>query len=191
MLNIQLIKKGINILWIGSIILGLLYSFFYPDTFSIENISNFLQKFGSWIWLIYILITFLRGIFLFPSTPFVLAGAILFPKQLLIVGLVSITGILFSATILYYFAESMGIGSYLTDKHPEKVQKVQQQLNLPRGKWLVAAWALFPFVPTDIICYVAGVVKMKYSFMIAGIFLGELLLVSFYLYLGQDFLNFL
>ncbi len=98
-------------------------------------------------------------------------------------------GIIFSATLLYFFAEKMGFGEYLKRKYPEKINKIQQQLNKPQGKWMVAAWAWFPFIPTDIICYVAGLVKMRYTLMISGIFLGESILVSIYLYLGKDILS--
>lgn len=176
-------KQGVNFLWVFSILLGIIYTILYPDTFTAQNITLFLEEFGAYIWLGYILITFLRGIFLFPSTPFVIAGAILFPKQLLIVGIVSIVGILFSATLLYFFADKMGFGDYLLQKYPSKIEKVKKQLNTKKGKWLVALWALFPFVPTDIICYVAGLVQMKYYYMIGGIFMGELILVSIYLFL--------
>lgn len=176
-------KQGFNLLWLSTILFGIGYSIYYPNTFTAENISLFLEKFGAYIWLGYIFITFMRGVFLFPSTPFVIAGAILFPKQLLLVGIVSIVGILFSATLLYFFAEKMGFGDYLTSKYPHKIERVKKQLNTKKGKWLVALWALFPLVPTDIICYVAGLVQMKYYYMLGGIFVGELLLVSIYLFL--------
>lgn len=183
MSTLQRTKQGVNFLWIFSILFGIIYALFYPDTFTAQNITLFLEQFGSYIWVGYVFITFMRGVFLFPSTPFVIAGAILFPKQLLIVGLISIVGILFSATLLYFFADKMGFGDYLLHKYPNKIEKVKTQLNTKKGKWLVALWALFPLVPTDIICYVAGLVQMKYYYMIGGIFMGELALVGLYLFL--------
>ncbi len=191
MLNLKAIKKITHCTWIGLVILGIGILIAHPSAFSADAISTFLKKFGYWIWLGYILLTFLRGLLLFPSTPFVLAGAILFPDKLILVAVVSILGILFSATMLYYFAELIGFGEYLSKKYPEKIEKAQLILNKPSGKWLVMVWAWFPFVPTDIICYVAGLVKMRYSIMITGIFLGEMVLVSLYLYLGKDILTFL
>lgn len=189
-INLKQLKKTIHYCWVSIVCLGLIYSLIYPSTFSVEQVSLFLQKFDHWIWLVYILITFLRGVLLFPSTPFVLAGAILFPEHLVLVGAISILGILFSATLLYFFAEKIGFGSYLSEKYPHQIQKAQTSLNKPYGKWLVALWAWFPFVPTDIICYVAGLVKMRYVLMITGIFLGETILVALYLYLGKDILSF-
>lgn len=188
---LQSIKKAIHYVWVSSVLVGLGYMLLHPSAFSVEEVSAFLQKFDHWVWLVYILITFLRGILLFPSTPFVLAGALLFPEQLILVGIISILGILFSATLLFYFAEIIGFGDYLSQKYPHKIEKARIALNQPKGKWLVAAWAWFPFVPTDIICYVAGLVQMRYSIMITGIFLGESILISLYLYLGKDILSFL
>jgi uncharacterized membrane protein YdjX (TVP38/TMEM64 family) len=191
LINLKQIKKIINYLWISAVLFILIYLLLHPTAFNAQNLSVFLQKFGPWIWLVYIIISFLRGIFLFPSTPFVFAGAILFPEKLILVGIVSILGILFSATLLYYFSDAIGFGDYLSKKYPKKIEKARIQLNKPQGKWLVAAWAWFPFVPTDIICYVAGLVQMRFSIMITGIFLGETILISLYLYLGKDILSFL
>lgn len=191
LINLRQIKKIINYLWISLVLFILIYLLLNPTAFSAEHLSVFLKKFGHWVWVAYIAISFLRGIFLFPSTPFVFAGAILFPEKLILVGIISILGILFSATLLYYFADAIGFGDYLSKKYPKKIEKARIQLNKPQGKWLVAAWAWFPFVPTDIICYVAGLVQMRFSIMITGIFLGETILVSLYLYLGKDILSFL
>jgi uncharacterized membrane protein YdjX (TVP38/TMEM64 family) len=190
LINLKRIKKIINYLWISIVLFILIYLLLNPTAFSAEHLSVFLQKFGHWIWLVYIIISFLRGIFLFPSTPFVLAGAILFPEKLILVGIISILGILFSATLLYYFADAIGFGDYLSTKYPKKIEKARIQLNKPQGKWIVAAWAWFPLVPTDIICYVAGLVKMRFRIMITGIFLGETVLISLYLYLGKDISSF-
>jgi uncharacterized membrane protein YdjX (TVP38/TMEM64 family) len=190
-MNLKQAKKIIHYIWIGLVIVGLFFLIINPDAFSVKGISAFLKKSGHWVWLVYIIITLLRGLLLFPSTPFVLAGAILFPDQLILVGVVSMLGILSSATLLYYFADRFGFGDYLYKKAPHRIEKAHIELNKPKGKWLVAAWAWFPFVPTDIICYVAGLVKMRYSIMITGIFLGEAILISLYLYLGKDILHFL
>ena len=50
--------------------------------------------------------------------------------------------------------------------------------------WFVAGWAIFPAVPTDLICYAAGLVRMPYRRMLLGITIGELPLVTAYILLG-------
>jgi len=125
-----------------------------------------------------------RGALLIPSTPFVLAGGALFPNALGAVLLVSMLGIVASATLLYRFPGFAGYDALLAARYPEKLARLQGTLVKPRATWFVALWAFFPGVPTDLICYAAGLVRMPYRRMIAGIIIGELPLVSAYIFLG-------
>ena len=49
---------------------------------------------------------------------------------------------------------------------------------------MVVGWAMFPFVPTDIICYVAGTFRMHSGKFLLGITLGEIPIVAFYVSSG-------
>jgi uncharacterized membrane protein YdjX (TVP38/TMEM64 family) len=51
-----------------------------------------------------------------------------------------------------------------------------------KGFWLVVGWSMFPFVPTDAICYVAGTLRMHVGKFAAGVALGELPIVAFYVW---------
>src|SRR5688500_17630811 len=86
------IIRGVFILiWLG-LIAGCLIAYLTdPDAFTAENIASFLSRFEGEIWLVYILISTLRGFTLLPSTPLVIAGTILFPAQPFLVLIVSIT----------------------------------------------------------------------------------------------------
>lgn len=185
-INIKAIKKIIHYTWMILVILGIVWAFLHPQIFTAEGISAFLHQSGDWVWYIYATVTLFRGVFLFPSTPFVLAGMVLFPNDLFAVAVVSMIGILSSATMLYYFAEYLGFGDYLSSKYPEKIEKARIQLNKPSGKWIILALAWFPFIPTDVICYAAGLVRMRYSIMIVGIFLGEGALIAMLLCCGKE-----
>ena len=55
-----------------------------------------------------------------------------------------------------------------------------------KSTWFVLAWSFFPLVPTDLICYVAGIVKMPFRSMFIGVFVGELTLDIFYVYFGAS-----
>jgi uncharacterized membrane protein YdjX (TVP38/TMEM64 family) len=59
-------------------------------------------------------------------------------------------------------------------------------LTKPRSQWFVALWAFFPAVPTDLICYAAGLVGMPFRRMMTGLMIGELPLVTLYVLLGQQ-----
>lgn len=156
----------------------------YPEHFTQANVERLLLAWGSWAFVGFTLVSFVRGALLIPSTPFVLAGGALFPNALAEVLLVSMLGIVASATLLYRFPGFAGYDSLLAAKHPEQLARLQTHLVKPRAIWLVALWAFFPGVPTDLICYAAGLVRMPYRRMIAGIIIGELPLVTAYIFLG-------
>ncbi|MSR22165.1 MAG: TVP38/TMEM64 family protein [Gemmatimonadetes bacterium] len=162
-----------------------------PDLFSEGGIAAGLASLGAWSFAAYIVVSLLRGIALVPSTPVVLAGGILFPHSVWTVLPISMLGIVLSATLLYYFPGYGGYDAWLESKHPEQLARLRVHLVKPRAQWFVALWALAPMVPTDLICYVAGLVRMPFRRMILGVVIGEFPLVVAYILLGQRLADFL
>lgn len=156
-----------------------------PDAFSEAAVASTLAAWGAWSFVGYTLLSMLRGVALVPSTPVVLAGGILFPEALWLVLVVSMVGIVLSATLLYRFPGYGGYDAWLEDKHPDAIARLRVHLVKPRAQWFVALWAVTPVVPTDLICYVAGLVRMPFRRMILGIVIGELPLVTAYILLGH------
>jgi len=132
----------------------------------------------------------LRGFTLLPSTPFVLAGTILFPSQPLAVLCISLVGILFSSTMIYFFSEVLGFHQYFEKKDAAVVDRLRRRLEHPLGAIFVAAWAFFPLVPTDLVCYLAGTVKMNYWKFIFAVLAGEAILCSFYVIFGNSLMQY-
>jgi uncharacterized membrane protein YdjX (TVP38/TMEM64 family) len=161
------------------------------DLFTAEHFQTVLTQWGPWAFPGYVLVSMIRGAILIPSTPVVLAGGAFFPQALLAVLVVSMLGILASATLLYRFPGFAGYDTMLAERYPEKLEQVRGRLAGPGAMWFVAAWAFFPVVPTDLICYAAGLVRMPYRRMIAGIIIGELPLVTGYILVGAKLSEFL
>ena len=184
-------KKWFRWAWIVIVLSGLVYYLVYPELFSPTALAQFVSRNEEASILLYIILSCTRGIFLLPSTPFVLAGVILFPDQTFLVITISMFGIMFTSFLLYSFAENLGFRKYLIEKHPDKMKVWEQRLTKPFAFWIILGWSFFPFVPTDLICYVAGTVKMKKYYYYSGIFLGEVVLVSFYVFVGKDIWQFL
>ena len=92
---------------------------------------------------------------------------------------VSLGGISLSALLIYYFFELLGLKEVFERKHATRVRWLEEQLRL-KGFWVVVGWAMFPFVPTDAICYVAGALRMHKGKFLLGITLGEIPVVAFY-----------
>jgi uncharacterized membrane protein YdjX (TVP38/TMEM64 family) len=180
----KLLKKVLYVLWIviALIVLGVLLV--NPSFFSVDNLTSFIRQFESQLLLAYILFSCIRGLFLIPSTPLVLAGAVLFPDSPITVIIISMIGILFTTLMLYYYSDTLGFSKKLEAKFPAKMIKWKGRLQSKNAIWIVLLWSFFPFVPTDLICYVAGIVKMPLKYLLLGVLIGELILVSCYVLLG-------
>lgn len=187
----QKYKKYFLIGWFFS--LGILLGFFLssPEYFTAEALSEFFLKFNSYMLFVYFLVSFFRGLTLLPSTPFILAGVFLFPNNLHLVFLISLSGILFSSSLIYFFSHIFGFDAYFEKKFPKKILYLKKILNSPKGFSFVALWSFFPAVPTDLICYIAGTIQMKYSHFITALFLGEIILCGIYIYGGNKIFQFL
>jgi len=183
------LKRLGQILWIGTIAAGVISYIAVPQLFTGENIAAFLLRFQSIIWLIYIAFSVFRGLTLLPSTPLVIAGTLLFPQQSFLVLIVSIIGILLSSSMIYFFSEYLGFSDYFENHKPRLTHKIKARLEHPSGFAFVALWAFFPLVPTDLVCYLAGTTKMNYVEFIIAVFVGELVLCSFYIYFGGAIMN--
>jgi len=171
------------------VVICLTFYLFYPNKFAPQEIAIFLREFHGSIWLVYLAMSALRGITLLPSTPLVIAGAIIFPDQLFWVFVVSITGITLSSTMIYYFSEFLGFDEFFENKNPALSEKLKRNLERPLGFLFVAGWAFFPIVPTDLVCYLAGTIRMSFIKFIAAILVGESILCYFYIFLGGSLIN--
>ena len=180
------LKKTIILLWLVFIVFCLCYYFLHPQQFTANEITIFLQQFNAQIIIVYFIVSVIRGFTLIPSTPFVLAGAIILPQQPFLALFISVLSISFSATMIYYFADYLNLGNRIEKVYP--LHKIKQALNKPKGVFAIFLWSLFPVVPTDIICYAAGAVKMNYFKFITAVVLGELLICALYIFfVGQLF----
>ena len=95
--------KHINTVWLGIVAIILIWLLLNPEIVSQESISNFLNGLGTMALLVYVLVSLTRAVLMIPSTPFVLAGAISFPDMPVVVWLISATGVVVGAFLVYSF----------------------------------------------------------------------------------------
>lgn len=177
--------------WIAVLVTGVASYIIYPEQFTAERIAEFLLRFRGEIWLVYLVMSALRGITLLPSTPLVIAGTLLFPTQPFAVLIVCLAGIFLSSSMIYFFSEFLGFHEYFEGHKPEMTHKIKARLDRPTGFIFVALWAFFPLVPTDLVCYLAGTTAMNYWKFIAAVLAGETVLCVFYVYFGGAIVNLL
>lgn len=158
-----------------------------PSLFTAESIARLLRDYEAHLLLAYLAINLLRGLTLLPGTPLVFAGLILFPGRHWEVLAISMLGILFASTMLYYFSSYLGFAGQLKQRFPRQVERVQEQLEGSRGMLFVFVWAFLPLVSTDVVCCVAGTLRMSFWRFIVAVGAGELILCSIYVfsYLGM------
>ena len=165
--------------------LGLLLLF--PDWLTRDSIADFLNGLGGMALLVYLVLSLTRSLLLIPCTPFVLAGGISFPELQWLVWLISLFGVVAGALLVYSFPSFGNYDEYLERKYPDKVASLKDKMHGKYAFWIVAGWSFFPIVPTDLICYVAGMAKMPYQKMVPALLLGEIPLVTLYVYVGVEF----
>jgi len=190
----SLISKTIRgaclLIWLAVLVVGVGSYIREPDAFTPQSIADFMQRFGGLIWLVYLAVSALRGFTLLPSTPLVLAGTLLFPEQPVAVFVVAMAGIIVSSTMIYFFSDKFGFHDYFESHKPQLTHRIKAKLEHPLGVVVVALWAFFPLVPTDLVCYVAGTTEMSYTKFIIGVVAGETILCVFYIFLGGSIVQY-
>jgi uncharacterized membrane protein YdjX (TVP38/TMEM64 family) len=128
-----------------------------------------------------------RGLTLSPSLPLVVAGVLLFPESPLLVYIISMLGIVFSGIIVYFFADALGFGQVLRGNRTyEKIHTLLEKY----GIYIITLWSFFPFVPTDLMCYAAGTMRIRFWKFLLGLTLGESVIVYIIVYMPDIFRQF-
>lgn len=178
-------------IWLLALIAAISYYLLYPQHFSPEALRHFFARFGGYMLAVYALVSIVRGFFLIPSTPFIFAGVLLFPTKPDWVLALSVLGVGSSATLVYFFSAHMGWDRFFRDKNPAQLAQLKTRLESKYGLAFIALWSFFPAIPTDLICYVAGVVRIRYQYFIAALLLGELPLIAAYVYGGSSIFTYI
>lgn len=150
-----------------------------PELIDPANLVSLLRRSGSFVLLGYAALSVARPVTLVPSTVLVVVGTLLFPERPATVFCVSLAGVAASGGIIYYFFDFLGLARVFERKHAARIRWMEDQMRR-RGLAIVVGWSIFPFVPTDAICYVAGTLRMPIGRFLLGVTLGKIPLVAFY-----------
>lgn len=128
---------------------------------SIEKIRAIVEKGGMLSFLVFVLFQILQTTVLqIPSIFVTIAGALVFGRWTAF--FLSFIAIIIGSLIMFWIGRKVGrkflnwmIGETATDKWIEK---------LTNGKYLFFLMMLFPLFPDDILCVVAGLTNMSFSF---------------------------
>lgn len=132
--------------------------------------------------LTYLLIGALRAFTLVPATfPLLIAMPFFDPWVLLAL---TIPCIAVSSSICYWFAEALHMDELFERKYPRQIGKLKQLLQRYQMP-IIIGWSFFLLLPTDVLCYVCGSLKINYRKFLVGILIGEGTVYAIYIFFGD------
>ncbi len=173
------VKKIIFIIWIAFLISLLTFYFSHLQVFGTQNITNILGDNLIIGLLIFFIFWILRGFTLIPVTTLILAGILIFPPiPFFIINLISI---IISSAIIFYWGKFLGFDKFFNRKYPKQLKKLHIALKRRELPFIIA-WSFFPFVPTDMICYVCEILNIKLWKCLLWIAIGEWIICGIYIF---------
>ena len=179
------VRRVLTIVWLAGAA-GALYVYFQRRE-ALEDLLNGATGASSLAGAtVYLVLGCLRGFTLIPATSLVLLGIVFFEPWPLF--LLTLAGILASSTSVFYFAAAMHLDEVLRRKHGQSFDRLRGLLER-RGLPIIIGWAFFPLAPTDLICYLAGVARMRLTTVLLGVAIGEGSICAIYIFLGDSLLR--
>jgi len=136
--------------------------------------------------IIYILLGSFRAFTLVPATFLLLVGLPFFPPLWLLT--ITMASVVVSSSIVYFFAEALHMDEFFEKNHPRHIRKLKDLLSryqLP----IIIGWSFMMFLPTDLICYVCGTLRINFTKFIVGVLIGEGAVYAIYIYAADYFLR--
>ena len=181
-------RKILRFIWLFIALISVVHYCLFPEKYTAASLVGFFQANSIAIFTTYLVLSLVRSVFFLPSTIFVLMGVVLYPEEPFLVLTISMFGILLGATWIYMAAGILKVEQLFSQKAQHKFKKAESGMN-KYGFWIVLGWSFFPAVPTDLICYVAGYSKMNFFKFMLALFLGEIVLVSLYIWTGKSLIE--
>jgi uncharacterized membrane protein YdjX (TVP38/TMEM64 family) len=141
-----------------------------------------------WRYVIYIVLGCVRGFVLIPVTYLIILGLLILPVTPAYI--FTMVGVMVSSTIIYYFSEYIGLGNFFKRVYPKQVAKITSTLK-KRELPIIITWAFLPITPTDVMCYVCGILGVDFKKFFFGVLIGEGISCAIYVYVGKELLLFL
>ena len=173
------VRRKTLIIWIVVVVATLVLYYLNRDLFDISFLKEYVNDHKVLVRSLYLVILTFVGLTFIPSTPFAVAGVLLFPP--LEAYIINLIGILSSSVVVYYFTQYLRLNLWFESKYPTQIEKIKRALSnkeLP----IIAGWSFFPVVPTDLIIYVSSTLNIPFWKCAVGILIGEGTLNALYIF---------
>jgi uncharacterized membrane protein YdjX (TVP38/TMEM64 family) len=165
----------------AALVAGALYLYLFQRAFVQSELRGALSTSTIVAATLYVVLGSLRGFTFVPATFLLLIAMPFFSPTLLL--LLTLPGIAISASLCYFFADALQISEPFERRYPKQIATLQRQLR--RHTLAISiGWSFMLFLPTDLLCYVAGTLRVSYAKLITGVLIGEGTVYAFYVYTG-------
>jgi uncharacterized membrane protein YdjX (TVP38/TMEM64 family) len=179
--NHEKLRRTLGIVWLAGVSVAIYLALFRRDVIeqrlAVATATSMAAGGG-----LYLVLGCLRGFTMIPATSLVIMGMVFFPPVPLF--LLTLAGIIVSSTSVYYFAEALHLEEVLTKRHAHQMDRLRALLDR-HGLPIIIGWSFFPLAPTDLICYLAGVLRVSVVTCLAGVAIGEGAICAVYIFLGH------
>lgn len=184
-INYNRYKKAVLTIWIIVLISSLVFYLFNPEKFTSEKIADYISSFEGSLWVVFILLSLVRGVTFIPPTILVIAGTLIFKENLLMVLIVSSICSVITAMMIYYLSSYLNIENYLIKKNSKRYEHIKKRVNSKYAWWFIIAWALIPIFPSDLIFYICGIVKIDKNRFASAVFVGHSIYYAVLIFTGS------
>jgi uncharacterized membrane protein YdjX (TVP38/TMEM64 family) len=181
------LRRTLVALWVV-VAVSALYAFFFHRAAVERQLHDAAAWSGAAAGALYLAFGCLRGFTFIPSTTLVLTALPFIASWPLF--WLTLAGILVSSGSIYFFAEALHLEEVLARRHEDRVRRLTawlQKYELP----VIIGWSFFPLVPTDLIVYVCGILRVSVVKCLIGVAIGEGAICAIYIFGGDQALRWL
>ena len=155
----------------------------FDDFGSLEQLKHLIRSSGGWAYLVYVILQFLNVVLLpLPGFLFMLAALSIFGvwPTFWVTLLVTWVG----SIICFWFGRTCGNKAVVWCIGAESTERYQKLLGT-KGNLLFLIMQILPFFPDDMLCMIAGLTKMKFSFFLLVMLIAKPLYIGMVCFCGM------
>jgi len=175
------IRLVFTVVWVVIVVAALYVYVFHREAIRGEVEQAFSAS-GLIAAVLYLLFNAIRPFTLIPPS-FFLFAAMPFIAPPLLFGLTLIS-IAVSSSAFYWFSELLHLDELFERDHRDKIERLRgllQRHELP----IIIGWSFFLVLPTDLLCYVCGTLRINYPKFLMGVLIGEGTIFGIYIFFGR------
>ncbi len=179
-------KKEILLISIVIVSMFILYKLNIFNLSNPEEFKEYIQSFGVWAPLVYIILFTVVPLTLFPDSILAISGGLAF--GIVWGSIYTMIGALMGATLAFFITRT--IGNDTVNKLLDKKFKGAKRYTDKMGIEVILLLRLIPLFPFDIVSYLAGLSNIKFRKYIIGSIIGTIPGILVFNNIGQQIIDF-